>query len=378
MKNTVSFLHKKIEDKSILWSAPENQYLVLENTTATAVKKLYNGESVTAISKDISAKLSLPIKECTAFVLELQQRFITPVKQEGLQKSKNLKNITVPEFLAVQKFYKINDTVIRVSFKSEAACFLVHPKFEHLEVPQTKYNTCFKVFIEESSIFLAVNDTIIDSWTTDKIHFFQGKFSMELIQKIHKKEEDKWMGVFHASAVSNGKKAMLFLGDSGNGKSTSLALLQANGFNCIADDFVPVAIENQEVYRFPAGISVKKNSLETLLPFYPELKDATEFDFKDLHKIVRYIKPNNTDVSPHLPCSDLVFIKYTKNVATSCNKISKIDAFQQLVPDSWLSPRKENAQVFLDWFEHLNCYQLIYSNTDQMVAEVSKLFTDGL
>jgi hypothetical protein len=157
-----------------------------------------------------------------------------------------------------------------------------------------------------------------------------------------------------------------------------LALLQANGFNCIADDFVPVAIENQEVYRFPAGISVKKNSLETLLPFYPELKDATEFDFKDLHKIVRYIKPNNTDVSPHLPCSDLVFIKYTKNVATSCNKISKIDAFQQLVPDSWLSPRKENAQVFLDWFEHLNCYQLIYSNTDQMVAEVSKLFTDGL
>jgi ABC-type sugar transport system ATPase subunit len=33
------------------------------------------------------------------------------------------------------------------------------------------------------------------------------------------------MGVFHALAVSNQQKTVLFLGDSGNGKSTSLALL---------------------------------------------------------------------------------------------------------------------------------------------------------
>lgn len=66
------------------------------------------------------------------------------------------------------------------------------------------------------------------------------------------------MGVFHASALGNSKKTVLFLGDSGNGKSTSLAILQANGFTCIEDDFVPIDAKKQEVYSFPAAISIKK------------------------------------------------------------------------------------------------------------------------
>lgn len=63
---------------------------------------------------------------------------------------------------------------------------------------------------------------------------------MQIAQNIHEKPEKSWLGVFHASAVSDGNNGILFLGDSGNGKSTSLALLQAHGFHCIADDFVPV------------------------------------------------------------------------------------------------------------------------------------------
>lgn len=77
---------------------------------------------------------------------------------------------------------------------------------------------------------------------------------MELIQKIHNKEEQEWLGVFHASAVSNGKKAILFFGDSSNGKTTSLSLLQANGFTCLADNFVPVDANTKRVYSFPAVI----------------------------------------------------------------------------------------------------------------------------
>ena len=201
---------------------------------------------------------------------------------------------------------------------------------------------------------------------------------MELIQKIHQKEEKEWMGVFHASAVSNGKKSVLFLGDSGNGKSTSLALLQANGFTCLADDFVPIDIYNKEVYSFPASISIKKKSLETLLPLYPELENSAEYNFKRLNKVVRYLKPNNSDFLSHLPCKDLVFIKYKKNSDLKFDKIAKIEAFQQLVPDSWLSPIKENAEIFLDWFASLNCYQITYSENKKMIATVAKIFKDEL
>jgi serine kinase of HPr protein (carbohydrate metabolism regulator) len=55
------------------------------------------------------------------------------------------------------------------------------------------------------------------------------------------------MGIFHASAVSNGEKSILLLDDSGNGKSTSLGLLQANGFTCLADDFIPINSYNKRV-----------------------------------------------------------------------------------------------------------------------------------
>jgi len=371
-------LYKTIEDKTIVWSSSSNQYVIVENQTAEIIKRLSKGDPTALVSRELAAKLSLPISNAIELVSKIQQTFLNPKKSKNLAPTKELTNSSIPKNYLVEKYYKINNTVIKSAYKGLKECFLVHPKFEHLQVPPTKYDSLFEVFIKDDAIFLFVNSQFINAWESQDVHYFQGKFSMELIQQIHKKQEEQWMGVFHASAVSYAQKAMLFLGDSGNGKSTSLALLQAHGFNCLADDFVPIDAQKQEVYSFPAAISVKKNSLKILLPLYPALEDAAQYDFKTTQKIVRYLTPNNTDYSRHLPCKGLVFIKYTKDVPTTCTKISKLEAFKLLVPDSWISPKKENAQQFLDWFDTQHCYQLTYSNTSQMVAEVSKLFKDEL
>tara|TARA_B110000285_G_C15080572_1_gene593266 strand:+ start:559 stop:1695 length:1137 start_codon:yes stop_codon:yes gene_type:complete len=378
LKNNEVFLYKTIEDKTIVWSSSSNQYVIVENQTAEIIKRLSKGDPTALVSRELAAKLSLPISNAIELVTKIQQTFLNPKKSKNLAPTKELTNSSIPKNYLVEKYYKINNTVIKAAYKGLKECFLVHPKFEHLQVPPTKYDSCFEVFIKDDAIFLFVNSQFINTWESQDVHYFQGKFSMELIQQIHKKQEEQWMGVFHASAVSDTQNALLFLGDSGNGKSTSLALLQTHGFTCIADDFVPVALQNQEIYSFPAAISIKKSSLETLLPYYPELNKATEYDFKTTQKIVRYVKPNNSDYTTHLPCKGLVFIKYLENAPTTCAEISKIDAFERLVPDSWISPKKENAHAFLNWFDHLACYQLTYSNTKQMVAEVSKLFKDEL
>ena len=139
-----------------------------------------------------------------------------------------------------------------------------------------------------------------------------------------------------------------------------------------------VNAKKQEVYSFPASISIKKNSLKALLPTYPELENSAEYHFKRLNKIVRYLQSNNTNLLSHLPCNDLVFIKYEKNSNLTCTKISKINAFQQLVPDSWISPEIENAKVFLDWFDNISCYQLTYSNNEEMIKTVSKIFKNDI
>lgn len=378
MKTTSHSLYKTVEDKTIVWFETNNEYIVLENTTADILKRLNKGISVNEIATALSKKLAVPLDKTIDFIIDLEKNIYTPKRKKEKNLINDYRDVKRPTSFDFTKYYKINNLIFKVDFFTEYELYLVHPKFAHLEVKLTEYKHTFTVFLENSFLFFYVNNNFIGAWNKSEVHFFQGKFSMELIQKIHQKEEQKWMGVFHASAVSNGEKSVLFLGDSGNGKSTSLALLQANGFTCLADDFVPIDAKNKEVYSFPAAISIKKNSLETLLPLYPELKNSAEYNFKRLNKIVRYLEPNNTNFLAHLPCNDLVFIKYKKDTDLKINKISKIDAFQLLVPDSWLSPKKENAQIFLNWFTKLNCYQITYSENKKMIASVSKIFNNEL
>ena len=379
MKKKSQFLYKIIEDKTIIWFESSNKYLVLENTAAAILKKLNKGMAVLEIATSLSKKIAVPLAQTIDFILDLEKRIYKHKSDIESETAGDSIGIKFPKTFNYVRHYKVNNIVFKVSYLTERELSLVHPKFIHLVIDNPKkIDYEFDVFTQNKITYLFVEKELIGGWSNKDIHYFQGKLSMQLVQKINQKEEDEWIGVFHASALGNGEKAILFLGDSGNGKSTSLALLQAHGFNCIADDFVPIDLKNLEVYSFPAAISVKKNSLKTLLPLYPELGDATEYNLKQLNKIVRYLKPNNQDFSSHLPCRDLVFIKYEKNTGISCDKISKIAAFQQLVPDAWLSPRKENAKVFLDWFENLNCFQLTYSDTDQLVNKVSKLFKDDL
>jgi len=379
MKKKSDFLYKILEDKTVAWSESSNKYLILENTTALIFKKLNTGVSIKEIASELAKELSLPINKTTDFLTDLEKNIDVLKIKKDTSLIKEDTTIKIPEKFEFIKYYKINKLVFKVEFHSEYELYLVHPKFAYLEIEDKNIHAhTFTIFCEADFIYFYVEDNFIGAWNKNEEHFFQGKFSMELIQKIHQKEEKEWMGVFHASAVSNGKKSVLFLGDSGNGKSTSLALLQANGFTCLADDFVPIDIYNKEVYSFPASISIKKNSLDTLLPLYPELENSAEYHFKRLNKVVRYLKPNNLDFLSHLPCKDLVFIRYKKNSDLKFDKISKIEAFQQLVPDSWLSPIKENAEIFLDWFASLNCYQITYSENKEMIATVAKIFNDEL
>ncbi|MGJ8743583.1 hypothetical protein [Polaribacter sp.] len=379
MKDTSQMLYKVVENKTIVWFKNSNEYLVLENETADILKRLSKGISVKEIAAALSKKLSVPVDKTFDFIIDLEKRVYKPKSKKETKIVNDYRDIQRPKEFEFIKYYKINSLVIKVSYSSEYELYLVHPKFAYLETNiTTEFNHQFTVFTNNNFTFLLIDNLFIGAWSQKEIHFFQGKFSMELIQKIHQKDEKQWLGVFHASAVSNGKKSMLFLGDSGNGKSTSLALLQANGFTCLADDFVPMDAKKQEVYSFPASISVKKNSLDSLLPIYPELKNSAEFHFKRLNKIVRYIQPNNEDLFAHLPCNDVVFIKYEKGSDLICDKISKINAFERLIPDSWLSPEIENAQIFLDWFANLNCYQLTYSNNKEMIQTVSNIFNNEL
>lgn len=371
-------LTKKIGDKTLVWFTSKNEYAVFPTVTASILTRIDDKISLENIAKDFAIEFNIPYKEAYSFITDIEQKVYQPNSFQEKHESKHRILPTVINYEVV-KFYKVNNYIFKINFQTEKEAFWIHPKFAHLEIqPQEKSDFVYHVFSENTHTFLFVDNSFIGSWMISDIHYFQGKFSMELVQSIHQKKEHEWMGVFHASAVSNGKNSILFLGDSGNGKSTSLALLQANGFTCIADDFVPIDAKKQEVYSFPSAISIKKNSIPHLLSLYPELETTAEYHLKSLNKIVRYLPPNNDDYSKHVPCKALIFIKYKPDVDLKVNQISIIEAFEKLVPDSWLSPEIENAQIFLDWFSQLPCYELSYSNNEKMITTVQKLFNNEL
>ncbi|MCD8399659.1 hypothetical protein G1K66_02305 [Tenacibaculum finnmarkense] len=373
-------LKKQVEGKSILWLQNKNQYIVVEPVVAQIITLLNNSVSNKEIARILADEISVPEQELIGFIQEIANNILSENKDDNSLKNNII--LDVPQKFEYHYYYKMNTIIIKVSYLSDYEKYLVHPKFAHLEIdkPSETLNKThhYKVYSTEKHISFSIDNNIIDTWEVNEVHYFQGKFSMKIVEHIHRKEEAEWLGVFHASAISNGKESMLFLGDSGNGKSTSLALLQANDFTCLADDFVPIDAQKKHIYSFPSAISIKKNSLPALLPIYPELETSAEYNFERLGKIVRYLVPNNTDYQQHLPCKALIFIKYEKDSDLQVDKISKLKAFEQLVPDSWLSPIAENADKFMDWFEKLPCYQLTYSDNKKMIDTVHKIFNDKL
>lgn len=377
MKTTC--LIKPLEDKSIVWFAAPNQYVIVEKAAAAIMAKIHNKTPLKNIVKGLKNEMVISSKEAQQLAEDLQDFYLEKSHKLSAKNTKDYKDINIANAFKYVKYYKINELVIKVAYESELELELLHLKFAHLELNKSaKATHTFSVFKKYGELLLYVNNCFIGAWKSDETHYFQGKFSMELVQALYQKKESEWLGVFHASAVAKNEKCMLFLGDSGNGKSTSLALLQAHGFECIADDFVPVDAELQQVYKFPAAISIKRNSLAVLSPFYPELEQSEEFHLKQLEKHVRYLPPIQQRSSMHRPCEGFVFIKYDAKAAFSCAQISNVKAFEKIIPDSWLSPLAENAAAFLDWCSERPCYELIYNDTSEMISEVNKLFNNDL
>lgn len=369
-------INKSIDDKNIVWFQNSNSYIVVESLMAIILEKLSNNVELNTIFTWLKKEIDAP----DSIIREFIDNAVILFKEWNTVELKPYSTKIKPKIKTYEfhSFFKINNYVFFIEYENENLVSQIFPTFAHLEIGTSdKIDFHYQVYEDNDSLFLLNDGKVIGKWSQSESHIFQGKLSMQIIIDIYQKPEEDWMGVFHASAVNYRNKSMLFLGDSGNGKSTSLAILNAHGFNCIADDFVPID-NNKSIHFYPAAISIKKKSVSTLLSYYPELNSGTEYHFKKLNKVVRFLPPRKMSYESKTQCKALVFIKYNPKVEIDLKQISKIDAFQLLVPDSWISPLEKNANVFMDWFLELPCYQLTYSDNSKMVDCVTKLFNDEL
>ena len=378
----IDYLEREVEGKKIVWLKEPNRYMLVEMPAYHVISRLSEGKGTVEIAEWCSGFYGLPPDEARRFVDEVKQ-----LVEQQLGSGKTALGIldrvplSLPSNYYSQRQYQINGEIFSAQYETRQVEHLIHPKFAHLGVTNNHIaNHLFQVFKNGDHRVLRVNGEIIGGWLPGDEHYLSGKFSMEILNRIHNRSERSWMGVFHASAICRDNQSILFLGDSGNGKSTTCAILMAAGFNLLADDFVPVDGLTGNVYSFPAAVSVKKNAVAPLLHLYPELDGASEFSYPEMDKTVRFLPPAHTsEYSPlGYPCKALVFVNYKKQSGMTLEKLASDAAFQKLVPDSWISPVEENAARFLDWFLVLPCYQLTYSDNEKMVTAVKNIFNDDL
>jgi hypothetical protein len=179
----------------------------------------------------------------------------------------------------------------------------------------------------------------------------------------------------HASAITNGKKTILFSAPPNHGKTTIAALLQSRGYKLISDDFVPIDRNSFKAYPFPIAMSVKQTSMDLLASLFPALEQKT-LNYISPEKSVRFLPPNaNPDVTKEVfPVRDFVFIQYNSSVDFIWEKLDPLKAMKLLLDQAWVTPIKGNTEILFERIMELSFYQLTYSNNEKALDAIANLF----
>ena len=367
-----SMVQKISEVDSIVWLQESNKYLVLNSNTLALIKKksgLSLKDFLTLITESLNVDLSIA-KKINKDISELL------LETKELDLKRDIKHPDPIKSCQLINYYSFNNTIIKVGFDNKETKSLIHQKYRHLAIDHVNsFDVEYSIFNSDHSLFIFKNNKIVGSWDIGtQLHEFQGKFSMELICSFYNKTEHDWMGVFHASTISKNNHSIMFTGDSGNGKSTLISILMANGYNVIADDFSPVLRSDFKTYCFPSAISIKEKSFNLIEQLYPDFINYNEYYINELKGNVKYLPPISKETSAN--CSSVIWVKYAKGTESSLKKVSIKDALKKILPDAWISNKEVNAKAFLKWIEKTAFYELNYSDNNQLIDIINSCFLE--
>ncbi len=368
-------LFKALGDQTIVWFSEANQYLILDRLTAEILRGLDKGVEISELFEWIG-DVSLSRKRFQEHATQVQTNIFEVLKDGfiGEEIASEEFNFEAQVYNTI-KLYQIGSLSFEIHFSTERDFLLIHPKFAHLEIEDENnslHSHKIKSAYHDQFYHLEVDGHNDGRWDYQNLHFLIGRLYMRILERIHRNREEDWGAVFHASAVGNQDSCVLMMGESGSGKSTSVALLHAHQIKCIADDFVPMD-KNGQIYPFPAGISIKSGSVATLKKFYPNLLDQNPIDLSAHKKEIRYIPIFNENLRKTRRCKALVFIKFNDSVEFTMKPLQRQKLFEELIPESWISNDTAFVPHFMDWLSEIPCYSLVYSDHNKMISAVNEL-----
>lgn len=358
---------REIDGVHVLWFKNSNRYLVLDNKTLNLLKAYYKSSNKREFISEVDNSFKYEVQhasqifdDLSLFLTECNKGSIKPeVSPIKLNKEKKWLHTS----------YKLHDKLISVYYSGNRAKGYFHPNFSYSELHYPTKETYHTFYIDNISneFLLYSNEEFIGSYKENNSHLLQGQFAMELLNVLYDKHEDDWLGTFHATSISNNKQAVMLIGESGKGKSTLGALLMSNGLNLVCDDFTPMLAENQHIYSYPSAVSIKEGAFKFIKNYFPDFENIETLDSQTSKGQIKYLAPLNNLHQPDVPCNKIVWVNYKKNKKTSLEKVPLQLILDTLISDSWLSPKPENAERFLNWLNKTTFYRLTYSNNNEVI-----------
>lgn len=363
-----------------VWFKRSGSFLLMEEPACFVLKQVLEGKETAGIKKTCRKKYDSSESETDTFVDEIIQytKTLNRTQPENrVSKKKEAKQEPEPENFNFICYYKFGKTVIRIDYQDEWFLHLVHPSFSHLETAEQSVSKHhIRCYRSGNLVVVSCNHKIMEAFNSDSVEYFKGAISQLIYSIIYKKPFAGWMCTLHASGVYSDNNAIIFSAAAGSGKSTVSAVLKANGLDYISDDFV-AATPDGHVYPFPASMSVKDGAFSVLSKYYPELGEKVP-EKASTGKMVRYLPVYNfsENLLNGIRVSCFIFVSYQAESGFRITDVSKKEALQFLLKETWVNPKPAFVKAFFEWVEKTPFYLMTYSDNEKMVSGIKSLLSN--
>ena len=368
--NFSQFISEKIDfNTNIIWFEKSNKYIIVDDFINNLILNKINS-SLYPINKDLKNNKinSSDLQHIENDLKELLKDCNTPRLKK---QSKN--NLKENKSLKFQSLFTFNSRTIKVEYENESLKELVEPKFTHLK-SNNKESLLLKILTKNKKLYLFKENLFLGEWDSSEMHEFQGKVSMELTSFFHNKKNEDWTAVFHGSTLCRDNNSIMLTGDSGSGKSSLSAILMANDYSLIADDFSPMDI-NSIHYNFPSAISVKEGFFSTAERLFESFNKLRKYYINEIKGDVKYLPANNEkNLILSANCSKIINVKFGKDLKNEIKQINKGVSLQKILPDAWISNEKKHAKSFIKWVKSSVFYDLTYNDDKKVLQMINNIF----
>jgi hypothetical protein len=361
---------RKTGNVHLIWFEKSNSWIRLEEPAWFIYRQFIRGIKDSSIAEKIKKRYSLGTEESKEFVSGITgsfRKYSTPAPR--LKKILTTRDIKSTEAFFSRRIYNFNNTCLEILYGSRQLEYMVHPSFAHLEVKSRKGTVIrIKLFGNSGLWVMKIKNRV---WTEENPNILKRRLFIGISGILYRKNENDWLTIIHGSAVKNEREGIVLTMTAGSGKSTLAAILCSNGFEFVSDDFVAVDMRTCSLHPFPASLAVKEGSYPVLEPLFNELKTNQEFHFSNTSKTVKYISfPAGPDFYKPVPIRKIIFVKFQTGKKNQLHQIPFLEAFKRFNDEAWVSPFPPGAKKFINWFEQLSCYEMVYSDNEKAVKSI--------